>query len=273
MSQKLVNKQYLRLSLDIVKRVTGSVAGLHDLQYSVSDPDVLEFGLGWDQRTSLDSDTEKARILSYYIYQVASGLCPDLDAPNLSSPESQETLELIAEAHRGLEDFVIALLVGNDKNDNRKQGQAIEIRKELRENNFAQLFLRAETLIENIQQTQSDIGKAAGGLLLNVYAQRLPHPTISISTPRSYLFTDRRPNYANNNPPISECFTMGVAGQLSTGTQRYIEAVETWRDVRDYEFPVARVFAAAMKKLKESERPGITGLEQQLAAAVAVRAQ
>jgi hypothetical protein len=270
MSITTANEQDLKNNLLAVNNLTGSVAELHKL-----DPKV---GLTRQQRQSLNFATEKARHLSYDIYQVALSICQNRDAPDLSTSENQETLQLIAEAHRGLEDFAIALLVGNPNSDAGKQEQAFAIRQELKNNNFAQLFLRAEALIqkrfvEPIQQTHSDIGIAAGGLLLNVYHQRLECPTISASTPRSYMFTDRRSNYADKNPPITECFGMGTAVLLSIATKKHLVVIDFHKDDPDFEFPVARVFAAAMDKLRESERPGITGIDPQLARTAAAASQ
>lgn len=264
MSITTANKQNLKYNLRAVKNVTSSVAELHKL-----DPEV---GLNWEQREFLISATDKAQHLSRELLVSAV-------ETNLRNSENQEKLQLIADAHSGLEDFVIALLVGDPNNDAEKQEQAFAIRQELRNNNFAQLFLRAEALIEKglvqpIQQTPSDIGKEAGGLLLNVYYQRLECPTISASTPPSYLFTDRRPNYANNqDPPIAECFYIGVAGILSRATKKHLDVIKSRReDDPAFEFPVARVFAAAMNKLRESERTGgITSIDPQLATAVAGR--
>jgi hypothetical protein len=271
MSITTANEQNLKNNLLAVNNLTGSVAELHKL-----DPKV---GLTWQQRQSLNSATEKARHLSYDIYQVALSICQISDEPDLSNSENQEKLQLIADAHRGLEDFAIALLVGDPNNDAGKHDQVLAIRQELRNNNFAQLFLRAEAIIqkmfvEPIQQTHSDIGIAAGNLLLNVYHQRLGCPTISASTPPSYLFTDRRSNYANNRPPIQECFDMGVAGILSRATKEHLDVIKSRReDDPAFEFTGARVFAAAMDKLRESERPGITGIDPQLARTAAAASQ
>ena len=258
------NEQNLKDNLPAVNNLTGSVAALHKL-----DP---EDGLDWPQRKFLKSATEKALHLSYDIYQVALSICQISDEPDLSNSENQEKLQLIADAHSGLEDFAIALLVGDPNNDAGKHDQVLAIRQELRNNNFAQLFLRAEALIQNIQQTQSDIGIQAGRLLLNVYYHRLGCPTISASTPPSYLFTDRRPNYADKNPPIADCFDIGMEGVLSRATERHLDVIKALReDDPAFEFTGARVFAAAMNKLRESERTGITDIDPQLAAAVADR--
>lgn len=273
------SRQTLKDNLDnTLRTVNDSVVALNNSDLLAIDGDDPEIGINYDQRQSLNSAVDNARHLSYYIYQVALSICQNRDAPDLSTSENQETLQLIAEAHRGLEDFAIALLVGDPNSDAGKQEQAFAIRQELKNNNFAQLFLRAEALIqkgfvEPIQRTHSDIGIAAGGLLLNVYHQRLECPTISASTPRSYMFTDRRSNYANNRPPIQECLTLGVAGLVSNATKKHLVVIDFHKDDPDFEFPVARVFAAAMDKLRESERLGITDIDPQLARTAAAASQ